>query len=374
MRIVIAKRHGRRGAGLGNELFPWAKGWIASQVLDAQLVGPSWGLNQHRYDRHFGTSRLDFVVEDVLLRLPIHAFTVRDYHASGEIDFGNAIRKWAEARGLTARRSFRVSVEGMWGGYASIRGARPFLLAQLLNSRDALRNVYQVTSELDRNRLFVAVHMRSATDGFSMPPESENVQGKFNIAIPGAWYRWVCEAIRQRYGEQVQFRFFTDRGGPDFEEAVRRFNPGQTSQTGLTECSDLLLMAQADLRICSVSSFSMAANFLSDGPYLWYQPQLTCHGGLYSLWGGEERQRVGDSPTSTSREFVSGLIDLGQTRPELPINFLGSAMAIGDPLPDMLVQLLDHRLSTRDARTNLLEYGCIPKASSERVSQGVQLS
>ena len=360
MRLVVAKRIGRRGAGLGNEMLPWAKGWIASQVLDALLVGPSWGLNQRRYYRNFNQSRLDFLLEDVLHRIPHHIFTEAEYRATGEHDFGLAIGKWAAARGLSKEQSFIVSVEGMWGGYLSIRNARAFLLSKLLNSRDAMRNLYQVTSGLDRNKLFVAVHMRSAGDGFVTPRADDNIRGKFNVIIPGDWYLWVCETLQRRFGRHVQFRFFTDRHSPEFEEAVRRFNPGQTGQNGLTECSDLLLMAEADLRVCSVSSYSLAASFLSEGPYLWYEPQLTLSDGLYTLWGSENSEMDGNSPTSRSAEFVSSLVGQNPSGIKSRFAHLGSAMDIGGPLPHSLVMLLEQRLSSLDPRTNLLEYGCLP--------------
>ena len=248
------QREGRRGAGLGNEILPWAKGWIASQVLDAHLIGPSWGINPRRYYRNFHGSRLDFLLEDALQRLPCHVFTEEEYRSSGEVEFGVAIKQWARRNGLTARQSFIVCVGGMWGGYPSIRNARSFLLSKLLNSRDALRNVYEVTSKLARNKLFAAVHIRSAAKGFVTPLPGECVRGKFNIIIPGEWYLSVCEAIERRFGSNIQFRFFTDRSNPIFDEAVRCFNPGQTVQKGLTECSDLLLMTMADLRVCSVPS------------------------------------------------------------------------------------------------------------------------
>ena len=45
-RFVVAERLSVRWEGLGNEMIPWAKGFIASQVLNAHLVGPSWGLNR----------------------------------------------------------------------------------------------------------------------------------------------------------------------------------------------------------------------------------------------------------------------------------------------------------------------------------------
>ena len=160
MRVVVARRSGRRGEGLGNEILPWAKGWIASQVLRARLVGPAWGLNRRKYYRNFQTPRLDFVFEDLLAHLPHHSFTSKHYHEIGEIDFGKSIAKWAAAESLERQRSFIVTVDGMYGGYPCIRNARPFLWSKLLTSRDALRNVYEIASTLDRSRLFVAVHMR----------------------------------------------------------------------------------------------------------------------------------------------------------------------------------------------------------------------
>jgi hypothetical protein len=251
----------------------------------------------------------------------------------------------------------------MWGGYPSIRGARAFLAARLLNSRDALDNVYQVVSKLDRNKLFVAVHMRSPVGGHCRLSQGESARGKFNILIPGEWYLWVCEALQKHFGSRIEFRFFTDRGGPDFDAAIREFNPGQTFQRGLTECSDLLLMTQADLRVCSISSYSLAACFLSEGPYVWYEPQLTLNEGLYSLWGNDNDQKLEDSLSSRSRKFVSEIVAGRTTAEGEPISFLGSTMNLGDPLPKSLVTLLEQKLSSRDSRTNLLEYGSLPQLS-----------
>ena len=361
MRVIVAKRTSLRGEGLGNELIPWAKGWIASQALNARLVGPSWGLNRRRYWRNFRTSRLDFVMEDALRGLPHVTFTEEDYLSTREVDFGVAILRWAKEIDLLTERSFIVAVEGMWCGYGAIRNARWFLWEKLLSSRDALDKVYRVHSRLDRSRLFVAVHMRAEGDGFSVPSSDEEQRGKFNLVVPRDWYLWVCRALREAFGDRVQFWFFSDRVSPAFEEAVGRFNPSQIVPEGLTECSDLLLMAQADLRVCSVSSYSLAAAFLSDGPYVWYEPQLTLSEGTYSLWGHEEAQQLESSPTARSREFVRCLCaQYGQQR-GLPVSFLGTAMDIGDPLPDQLFELLEQRLREKETRTNLLEYGCLPR-------------
>lgn len=360
MKIVVARRSGMRGEGLGNEILPWAKGWIASQVLDAHLIGPAWALNKRGYSRNFRTSHLDVIWEEALLHLPHFSFGEAEYRASGEGDFGSAIAQWARASGVAERRSYIVSVEGMWGGYGAIHAARPFLLSQMLASRDALRNIYRVQAQIDRSKLFVAVHMRAASQGFTTAAPEQSQRGMFNIAIPGDWYLSVCSALRRRFGKRVQFWFFTDRVHADFEEAVRRFNPDQLQPSGRTECSDLLLMAQADLRICSVSSYSLAAAFLTDGPYIWYEPQLTLCEGLYSLWGDEPAQKSPSSPTARSVEFVESLSSKGVGYVDR--SFAGSAMDTGDVVPEHLAEVLEDRLRSKDPRTNLIEYGCLPQS------------
>lgn len=352
MKCVIARRTGPRGGGLGNELLPWAKGWIASRELNAWLVGPSWGLNQRRYSRNFGTDRLDFIVEDALLHLPHLQFSEADYRATNEIDFGAAIAKWAIEKEIADRSSFLVAVEGMWGGYGAIHRARPFLWSRLLASREALHNVDRVLARLDRKKLFVAVHLRAGSGDFEHLAPGEDTRGRFNVTIPADWYMWVCEELVRKFEDRIQFWFFTDQVNQEFQETVRRFNPGQIQCAGLTECSDLLLMALADLRICSISSYSMAACFLSGGPYIWYEPQLTLRNGIYSLWGHEETQRANDSATKSSMKFASAMVPGGTLH-------LGTAMDVGDPLPDQMTTILENRLRAKDPRTNLLEFGCL---------------
>ena len=342
-------------------MIPWAKGWLASQALDASLIGPSFGLNKRKYYRNFGTSRLDFLFEDVAARLARFTFCEADYRETGEIEFDRAISAWAAKKGIFDRRSFIVEVGGMWGGYPAIRNARSFLSAKLLNSQDALSNVHHVSSQLDRNKLFVAVHMRTAANEFAAIDETSNVRGRFNILVPGDWYLKVCEEITAAFPGKVQFWFFTDKGGPAYQEAIRRFNPEQNSPRGLTECSDLLLLAKADLRVCSVSSYSLVANFLSEGPYLWYEPQLTLRDGLYSLWGHEEAQRAAASLTSEASSFLTALDESDPLRSGDSPAYLGHPMRAGDHLPTELVTHLQQVLARRDRRINLIDYGCVPE-------------
>ncbi len=360
MRFVIAKRRGRRGEGLGNELFAWAKGWIASETLGARLVGPAWGINPRGYYRNFKTPRWDVLWEELGKRLPHFSFTEQDYRESGKIEFEAAISHWAGRVRLQGHRHYIVTVDGMYGGYPAIASARNFLLHKLLNSRDSLRNLHRVRIGLDPQKLLIAVHIRSGSDFARTNPE-DTIRGRFNIVVPDRWYLSVCEALKLEFGTNVQFYFLTDKNNGLYGEAVRRFNPGQVLQGGMTECSDLLLMSQADLRVCSVSSYSLAASFLSGGPYLWYEPQLNLRNGIHSLWSHEEEQQHEGSLSCQSHYFVEEA-PRSQHHPKYksdrPLH-LGTAMNEHDPLPCDLVHCLRERLRCLDQRTNLLSYGAV---------------
>ncbi|WP_263415277.1 O-fucosyltransferase family protein [Terriglobus albidus] len=356
MRFVVARRTGRRGEGLGNEIMAWSKGYIASQVLGAKLIGPGWGINARRYYRNFQTSRFDFVLEDLLYRLATYRFEEADYRASGELNFGAAIEKWSQEKHLDHRSSFIVSVGGMYGGYLAIRDARPFIWQKLLGSKNALSNIYRVTSRLDPGKLFVAVHMRVGND-FQDPGATSEFRGRFNMKLPLEWYLNICESLSHTFKDKVQFHFFTDRQGPEFQEAVARFNPGQEGRPELSETSDLALMAMADFRICSVSSYSLVASFLSGGLYAWYEPQLSLLHEAYTLWGHETSQQMDNSPTRLAYQEAcraiwekegSGIIQ-------------GWPISLAGKLPPGLVHALEHKLASANQAFNLLSYGVVPK-------------
>jgi len=351
-RFVVAKRLTTRGAGLGNEMIPWAKGFIASQALNAHLVGPSWGLNQRRYYRNFGTSRFDFVSEAILRSLPVNAFTEDDYYSTGIVDYGAAIRSWAQNKRFSEKSHFVVTVGGMYGGYLAIASARSFLRSRLLNSRNALSNIFKVQSKLDRNKLLIAVHLRLAGD-FSAAQHGKDIRSQFNIKIPIQWYLGICESLRKQFASQVEFCFFTDKETPEYLELVSRYNPNQVRCRELSECSDLLLMASADLRVCSVSSYSLAACYLSEGPYVWYEPQLHIDTGSYSLWGHEPRQKESGSPTMASSEHI------GSSK-GAELSFRGYPSGTDCSLPDSLIERLHVALADKDPRTDLARYGCYP--------------
>ena len=43
-----------RGAGLGNEVFPWAKAYLGARAFGLKESATPWAINRGRFDREFG--------------------------------------------------------------------------------------------------------------------------------------------------------------------------------------------------------------------------------------------------------------------------------------------------------------------------------
>lgn len=310
MRICIPTVSGRRGAGLGNELFAWAKAFLASQVLGTTLAHPAWGLNARGYHRDFGTTRLDWLCQGATrLVLPVVEFDEGAFRATGEHDYGRAVAAFAAERDLARRRRFVFLASGMWGGFHAIRNARVFVLAELLKARGAVANVHAVLQQASPGKALVAVHIRRGD--FQRVGDSTDFRGQFNAALPLAWYLATCASIRRACGDAVQFLLLTDAPPGEVQPFIDQFSPLTTFHLRRTACSDLLLMAFADSIVCSVSSYSMWGAFLSTAPYLWYAPNLQDHDGYGSLWGHEAAQQGLRGITACNLAGIAGGISVG---------------------------------------------------------------
>src|ERR1017187_8879269 len=75
------------GHGLANEIVPWARAFLAAQVLDAKLLPPAFGLNRRGYWRHFRTSPDDWIFNRAIEHvMPVIEFRETDYLAHGGED------------------------------------------------------------------------------------------------------------------------------------------------------------------------------------------------------------------------------------------------------------------------------------------------
>jgi hypothetical protein len=346
--ISIPLSFGIRGAGLGNEIVPWAKSWIAATELGLRSMKPRWLFNRYGYADAFGWHRRE-LVRELLRTVGRDHITVTEamYRSTGCIDYGSAISNLARSEGWQSPLSLRH--EGMWGGKLALARARTFLLEQVLSAPGVLASMYRQQSPNpdSDHRIDVAVHFRAGDflDG-------ELVPGKFNVLLPYDWYSSVLAAfVRAASGTRIRLTLVTDDPGSVVAVRLRdRFNmycPESSSHSSVL--NDLMTLVQADVVICSVSSFSLLASFLSDKPYIWHLPQLTDHEVARSIWGAEPAQISG-----TTAENLLHISDFG------PL-YRGYALAEGDPIPEPLMHHLMDIVQLRDRRKDLIYYGVVPK-------------
>jgi hypothetical protein len=206
---------------------------------------------------------------------------------------------WAQACGLMDKPLWSCAVEGMWGGYYAIRRAREFLRKQLIMTRWTLENLTEYFGRTNPDCLQVALHIRHGD--FLQPESAMTYRGKFGIAIPDDWYLNIARSIQCLLGcKNVQFTLVSDANPSYLAPYKTGFCAITTESQNHRDISDLLILASADVLVCSISSYSLLAAFLSKGLYLWYEPQMTSvNREFYSLWGGEDYQK---SPSSATQQ------------------------------------------------------------------------
>jgi len=336
--------------GLGNELFPIAKAHIAAMELGATPLLPSWKRNFRNYRRFFGNRYGDWIQLSALKRLlPVFHLSEEEYLETGKVDFGDAVRVFAEKYELQKKKAYVVTTHGMWGFYHPIRRARSYVASLLLNTRFTRENLYQFAKQSDPSKLTVAIHMR-LTD-FAECASVSN-QNKVNTRLPISWYSLICRNIKHHFGDRVQFYLITDGTERELQSFIQEFSPLTSFHQTNCDISDLLIMAHhCDLVVCSVSTYSLWGVFLSDSPYIWYQPQLT--------------QENNDGVINWSR-WDGGFVDMLVARPETIPDQSEAPMqrgyAVGDTgeICDNLYSHLKNVLWFRNVSRDIVSGGSCP--------------
>lgn len=341
-----------RGAGLGNELIPWARAIVASNVLGANVLLPAFGFNQRKYWRHFGTPRRDWVTHKIIETvLPEFEFTVNDFLDGGGDSLSEAIQCFSIKHKLSDRHAWAFTTQGMWGSYHHIREAKEHMKAMLYLSKFAPKNLHKIKSRLDSTKLTIGMHIRLGD--FQKPLNTENYRGKFNASLPMQWYVNIVKSITQQLGDTVQFLVVSDGSleqlSPLLEECI---NVVTTLDIPDSDISDMLALAESDLLICSVSSYSCWSAFLSDTPYIWFEPNLQQIDGYYSIWGNLSDQIKSGSYTKKHTEFTKENLD-GLSMRGIPVSLEGI-------IPEnLLLSINDKRKSLR-FDNDLIHYGVLP--------------
>jgi hypothetical protein len=340
----VAAQESTRGAGLGNEVIPWAKAFIAARELNLELSSPAWMFNAYGLGSAFGWTRSSLAASEMIARSPRSVEVTEEmYRKTGESDYGRAIRQLSAEHRWRERRHLTLVHRGMWGGYLAVRSAREFVRGQLLAAPGVAQHLSSVYE--DDSLVNIVLHVRLG-DFQTEPPGP----GEFNRSVPLSWYTSVIDALEELLPARSWRGLVVSNAGPSDLRPLLE-NPhvqfaSSIRQGPSSAADDLAVAAAADLLVCSVSSFSMAAGFLSTAPYIWYRPQLTPVGDWLSLWGAEEAQQVKGSPTQENLRHASR-------------DAIGRAIAFdtGGQLPPRLATDLLRRRRSRAYENDLLYYG-----------------
>jgi hypothetical protein len=238
----------------------------------------------------------------------------------------------------------------MWGGFHGIRKARGFVLSRLYGAAGAVEQLYRVHRLIDSDSLVVAMHIRMGD--FSPGTAQVDFRGRFDLSVPLDWFVGVRDRIRAALGKRVRFVVVSDGDPARLASLVGGPDTLLSSSIGDNPCGDLLILATADLLVCSVSSFSMWAAFLSQAPYVWFSGNLQEHEGYLSIWGHEPAQR---RPTGATSRHVQALRSCtAQVTPRgIPVGF-------DSAVPDDLFRRLEQTHCVRRTASDLVQYGVVP--------------
>lgn len=341
-----------RGAGLGNELIPWARAAVAGHVLGARTLEPAFGLNSRPYRLYFDTPRLDWLGHRMLERaLPCFEFTHADFLEFGGGTLSESIRHFAEKHRLGERSRWVLATEGMWGGYRHIIEARDFIFSRLYLSNRTASNLAVIRSRLNPARLTIGMHVRLGD--FRPTTEVQTYQGQFNVSLPIEWYVNVARSIVERLGDKVQFLVVSDGTPQQLAPLLDSCNAITTLDIPDSDISDMLALAKTDLLVCSVSSYSAWAAFLSDSPYLWFEPNLQKIGGFYSIWGHEPGQLDTSGYTRKAMDYESD----PATR---ILHARGVPVGLSGALPESLFERVAERGLSMRPEFDLIYHGAVP--------------
>lgn len=347
----------KRGYGLGNELIPWARAHLAAELLGATLLTPAFGLNRRPYWRHFGTPADDWIYRRALPKImPAVEFNESDYLQHGGGDVVTALQRFAGAQRLHERRMYVLVTHGLWGGFHHIMAAREFVRATLFRSRYAAGNLLQLRTRLDPHKILVAMHVRLGD--FAPPRAAGDYASSWNVSLPIEWFCNVAAALQRAFGQRWQLLVVSDGAPEQLRPLLGAFPCIITADLANGDCSDALALAGADLLVCSTSTYSWLAAYLSEAPYLWFTPNLRVQAeGCYTLGNAPQDPEAYDPHRLAIQHY------LGEGS---AVRARGAGVAIDGVVPQAVLELAENHHRYGRWESDLVRGGAAPIAVTAR--------
>jgi hypothetical protein len=257
-------------------------------------------MNRRGYWHDFYTAPDDWIYHRAIEQLlPVIEFSETDYLAHGGGDVVSALRGFATERRLYDRNFYVLVTDGLWGGFRHVEAARDFIRATLYQSRYASSNLLKLHERIDRRKILVAMHVRLGD--FAPPVAADQYRQVANASLPIEWFCNIASNLRRAFADDFQLLLITDGRPEQLQPLTGAFPCIVTADMSNNDCSDALALAAADLLVCSASTYSSLAAFLSDSPYLWFAPSLHAHPeGCFSTHGFSAERNDPNGPTHLS--------------------------------------------------------------------------
>ena len=346
MRWSVGQMTSARGAGLGNEVFPWAKAYLGAVAFDARLVDPPFLLNPRRYDREIDVGGFGATLRYLAVHsLPATTIDQPLLDTLGAVDYYDAMCDLRARLGTKSGLILRHTT-GMQNGYLAIRRARPFLRSRLLGAEPALRHLASLPT-VASDVITVGLHIR----GGDFNSQRQVTPGVFNATMPEAWYRDILDSVHRELDRPLQVYVAANLPGERLNDLLELPGCSITLLSG-SATEDLAVLASCDFIIPSISSYSLLAIFLSDAFYCWPHEHLNDTGGWLSIWGHESSS--GGPPTAGS--IASHGLEAVSIVRGIPVR------AHKPSWPRWLPDALAARALLRATSTDLCMYGVVRRA------------
>jgi hypothetical protein len=201
---------------------------------------------------------------------------------------------------------------------------------------------------LDARKIQVAMHVRL---GDFVPQVAVDQYRKVaNASLPIEWFCNVATALRQAFADDWQLLLITDGRAEQLAPLTSAFRCITTADMTHNDCSDVLALAAADLLVCSASTYSSLAAFLSESPYLWFAPSLYAHPeGCFSTHGFAAETQDPNGPT---RQAVDEYVRRAGIWPAR-----GAVIALEGRIPASALEAAAQRRALRRASSDLVRSG-----------------
>lgn len=267
-------------SGLGNILTVFSKAYLTSKAFRCPLYLPFpydaprkkvyWNFlksNPICYPSLGGKYRLK-------LRNEIR-FKKEDYYEihyrTGIFDYGIALKHFCDSNNI---KSGSLISEGGWGWFYAIERAKEWVRGILYADKKTRNNITEIGYMKNPHKLTICFHIRRG-DFKKMNKNDQWIPGSFfSRTIPIEWLLSIGNRLKTHFGNSVEFIVVSDSNSKEIQEFVHRFKSITTFNQNYNCYSDLLILSQSDLLVCSNSTYSLWAAFLSNSPYIFFSPGL----------------------------------------------------------------------------------------------------